>query len=180
MNDNFENTNNPVPPVEPVVENNPTPPVQPMVENNPMPPVQPVVENNPTPPVNNYNQAPQMDNMNQQYNQAPPANNMNQQYNQVPPANNMNQQYNQVPPTVNVNNYNQVPNNTLKPVNKLVYCLLAFFVGGIGIHKFYAGKIAAGILYILFCWTFIPGIIAFVEFIIGITKQADANGNIYL
>lgn len=70
-----------------------------------------------------------------------------------------------------------VANNT-KAVNKVVYCLLAFFLGGIGIHKFYAGKIGSGILYILFCWTFIPGFIAFIEFIIGLCKKADANGNI--
>ncbi len=67
-----------------------------------------------------------------------------------------------------------------KAVNKVVYCLLAFFLGGIGIHKFYAGKIAAGILCLLFCWTFIPGIIAFIEFIIGLCKKSDANGKIWV
>lgn len=65
-----------------------------------------------------------------------------------------------------------------KVVNKVAYCLLALFLGGIGIHKFYAGKTVAGILYILFCWTFIPAIIAFFEFIIGLCKHADSNGNI--
>ena len=29
-----------------------------------------------------------------------------------------------------------------KAVNKAAYCVLAFFLGGIGIHKFYAGKMA--------------------------------------
>ncbi len=33
-------------------------------------------------------------------------------------------------------------------------------------HKFYLGKIGQGFLYLIFCWTFIPSIIAFIEFII--------------
>lgn len=67
-----------------------------------------------------------------------------------------------------------------KAVNKVAYCLLAFFLGGIGIHKFYAGKTAAGILYILFCWTLIPAFIALIEFIIGLCKTSDANGMIWV
>lgn len=66
-----------------------------------------------------------------------------------------------------------------RPVNQLAYCLFAFFLGGLGVHKFYAGKIGQGIVYLLFCWTLIPAIIAFVEAIIGVTKKADAKGNIY-
>lgn len=70
-----------------------------------------------------------------------------------------------------------IANNT-KAVNKVVYCLLAFFLGGIGIHKFYTGKIGTGILFMLFCWTFIPSFIAFIDFIVGLCKKADTNGNI--
>lgn len=44
--------------------------------------------------------------------------------------------------------------------------LLALFLGGLGVHKFYLGRTGQGILYLLFCWTFIPSLIAFVEFII--------------
>lgn len=66
-----------------------------------------------------------------------------------------------------------------KGVNQLAYCLFAFLLGGFGVHKFYAGKVGLGIVYLLFCWTFIPAIIALVEGIIGVTKKADAEGNIY-
>lgn len=68
--------------------------------------------------------------------------------------------------------------NGKRAVNKVVYCLLAFFVGGLGIHKFYSGKIGLGILYLLFCWTLIPAIVAFIEFIIALCQKSDTNGNI--
>ena len=50
--------------------------------------------------------------------------------------------------------------------SKLVAALLAFFLGGFGAHKFYIGKIGQGILYLIFSWTGIPAIIAFIEFIL--------------
>lgn len=65
-------------------------------------------------------------------------------------------------------------------VNKVTYALFAFFLGGFGAHKFYAGKVGTGILYIVFCWTFIPSIIALIEGIVALTKPADANGNIIM
>ena len=44
-----------------------------------------------------------------------------------------------------------------------VAAVLAAFVGGIGIHRFYLSRPVSGIFYILFCWTGIPGLIALVE-----------------
>lgn len=41
--------------------------------------------------------------------------------------------------------------------------LLALFLGGFGAHHFYLGKTGLGILYVVFVWIFIPGIVAFVE-----------------
>lgn len=67
-----------------------------------------------------------------------------------------------------------------KAVNKITYCVLAFLVGGLGAHKFYEGKMGLGIIYIVFCWTFIPAIIAGIEMIIALCKPADEHGNIYL
>jgi len=49
--------------------------------------------------------------------------------------------------------------------SRVVAILLAFFLGGLGIHKFYLGQIKWGVAYLLLCWTFIPSIAAFVEFI---------------
>lgn len=65
-------------------------------------------------------------------------------------------------------------------VNKLAYVLCALLVGGIGVHKFYAGRIGFGIVYFLFCWTFIPALIALIEGIVAATKTADADGNIWV
>lgn len=67
---------------------------------------------------------------------------------------------------------------TGKVVNKIAYALLAIFLGGLGVHKFYAGKTGSGILYLIFCWTIIPALIGFIEGIVALTKPADANGNI--
>ena len=84
---------------------------------------------------------------------------------------------------INVNNNSPTGNpiyvaNNKKAVNKVIYCVLALLLGWIGAHKFYAGKVAAGILYLLFFWTCIPVIIAFIEFILALCKTEDSNGNI--
>lgn len=47
--------------------------------------------------------------------------------------------------------------------NKIVAALLALLLGGLGIHKFYLGQTGKGVLYLVFCWTYIPGILAFIE-----------------
>lgn len=44
--------------------------------------------------------------------------------------------------------------------NKGIAILLALFLGGIGVQKFYVGRIAQGWLCLLFFWTFIPAIVA--------------------
>lgn len=40
---------------------------------------------------------------------------------------------------------------------------LAVVFGGIGAHKFYLNQPGSGILYLLFCWTFIPAVVGFFE-----------------
>jgi TM2 domain-containing membrane protein YozV len=58
--------------------------------------------------------------------------------------------------------------------NKTTAILLTFFLGGLGVHKFYLGQTGLGIAYLLFCWTLIPGLIAFIEFILFIL-MSDAD-----
>lgn len=66
----------------------------------------------------------------------------------------------------------------MRKVNKVIYLLITFFLGAFGIHKFYAGKNGMGTLYFLFCWTGIPAILAFIDFIVGLFKRSDYDGNI--
>lgn len=47
--------------------------------------------------------------------------------------------------------------------SKLVTALLAFFLGGVGFHRFYLGNIFHGLVYLLLCWTFIPTILGVLE-----------------
>ncbi|MCD8111100.1 MAG: TM2 domain-containing protein [Clostridiales bacterium] len=98
---------------------------------------------------------------------------------------------NQAPPggiNINITNDNQSGSGSVmapgtmvgnkKVVSKVAYCLLAIFLGGIGAHKFYSGKIGMGILYLCFCWTCIPAVIALIEFFMALAQPADENGNI--
>lgn len=60
------------------------------------------------------------------------------------------------------------------PKSRLTAGLFAILLGGLGVHKFYLNKVGLGILYLLFCWTAIPSIIALIEGIIYLT-QDDAT-----
>ena len=68
----------------------------------------------------------------------------------------------QVQPVYNVTGIN--PSWPIK--SKVAAGLLGIFLGGLGIHKFYLGKVGLGIVYLCLCWTGIPAIIGFIEGII--------------
>jgi TM2 domain-containing membrane protein YozV len=47
--------------------------------------------------------------------------------------------------------------------SRSIAILLAIFLGGLGMHKFYLNKPGMGILYLLFFWTLIPSIAGLIE-----------------
>ncbi|MEM9934332.1 MAG: NINE protein [Bacteroidota bacterium] len=58
--------------------------------------------------------------------------------------------------------------------DKYVAAILAFLLGAIGIHRFYLGQAGLGILYLLFCWTFIPAVAAFIDFIVFLVMSEES------
>lgn len=53
-----------------------------------------------------------------------------------------------------------------KNISKNTAAILALFLGWIGIHHFYMWHKVLGVIYLLFCWTYIPFIISLVESIV--------------
>jgi TM2 domain-containing membrane protein YozV len=62
----------------------------------------------------------------------------------------------------------------MKTKSKTTAAILAFLLGGLGIHKFYLGQTLQGILYLVFCWTWIPLILSLIDFIIYLTMSEQA------
>lgn len=50
--------------------------------------------------------------------------------------------------------------------DRIAAALLAFFVGGIGVHRFYLDEVATGFVYLVFCWTLIPAILGIIEAVV--------------
>ena len=57
----------------------------------------------------------------------------------------------------------ETPVTVTVPKSRSVAVLLAMLLGGVGAHKFYLHSPGWGVIYLLFCWTFIPAIIGFLE-----------------
>ena len=57
--------------------------------------------------------------------------------------------------------------------DRIVAALLAIFLGNFGVHKFYLGHIGVGIVYALFCWTSIPGVLGVIEGILYLMKSDE-------
>lgn len=57
---------------------------------------------------------------------------------------------------------------------KTTAALLALFLGGLGAHKFYLGKWVWGLIYLVFCFTFVPAVIALIEAIMFFSMSDSA------
>ncbi|MGE6717708.1 TerB N-terminal domain-containing protein [Peribacillus frigoritolerans] len=70
-----------------------------------------------------------------------------------------------------------------KHKSKTVGYLLALLLGGIGIHQFYYRNYVRGILYLLFCWTYVPIFLGWIDLLFihkwtnRINSQQQASGN---
>ena len=62
---------------------------------------------------------------------------------------------------------------TLPKKNKALAALLAFFLGGLGIHKFYLGQKKWGIAYLVLCWTQVPAFVGIVDGIIILLQSEE-------
>ena len=63
-------------------------------------------------------------------------------------------------------------------VHKGLYLVICLFLGGAGIHKFYAGKWFMGLLYLAFCWTGIPVVLALFDLLGAMFKRTNEYGQI--
>ena len=52
--------------------------------------------------------------------------------------------------------------------------IFAIFLGNLGAHKFYLGQAGLGILYLLFCWTFIPAVVGLIEGIVYLSLSDES------
>lgn len=60
--------------------------------------------------------------------------------------------------------------------DKSTAAILALFMGTIGVHKFYLGRIGAGIAYLIFSFTFIPAILGVIDFfVLALMDQDEFN-----
>jgi TM2 domain-containing membrane protein YozV len=57
---------------------------------------------------------------------------------------------------------------------KVTAGVLALLLGGLGFHKFYLNRPLQGVIYLIFCWTFIPSAVAFIEGILYLVMSDES------
>ena len=64
--------------------------------------------------------------------------------------------------------------------DKIIAGLLAFFLGGIGVHHFYLKENKKGIIKLIFCWTYIPALLALFDGIKIFAGKYEINPDKYI
>ena len=65
-------------------------------------------------------------------------------------------------------------------VKKGTYLALCLFLGGAGLHKFYAGKWIQGLLYLALSWTGVPVVFALFDLLGAMFKRTNEYGQIWV
>lgn len=65
------------------------------------------------------------------------------------------------------------------PKSRIAAALLAIFLGGFGVHKFYLNQTGIGVFYLVFFWTVIPALVGFIEGIIYLFMSDEAFARQY-
>ena len=63
--------------------------------------------------------------------------------------------------------------------SKTTATVLCFFLGSIGVHRFYLGQSGLGFLYLIFSWTFVPAVIAVIDFIVLLLMSEESFNQKY-
>ena len=63
--------------------------------------------------------------------------------------------------------------------DRVAAAALALVLGGFGVHKFYLGRVGQGLVYLVFFWTYIPTLVAWVEAILYLRTSNEAWADKY-
>lgn len=69
--------------------------------------------------------------------------------------------------------------NSPRTVDRWTAIAFAFILGGLGVHRFYLKQPAIGVIYLVFCWTLIPSLIALIDAVVWIVQDENKFNQIY-
>ena len=76
-------------------------------------------------------------------------------------------------------NKKKTKNTNMVISKRIAFALFALLLGGIGAHKFYIKENVWGVIYLLFCWTYIPAILGIIEGIMALCKTDEESCEIH-
>lgn len=57
--------------------------------------------------------------------------------------------------------------------NRMTAAILGLILGGLGAHHFYLGNTLKGVIYLVFCWSYIPALLGLIEGIMLLTQSDE-------